>query len=177
MPNSKTLLKALTETYKEFLYPNSDKRSLFKEMLNQVLLVTESEYGFIGEVKFINGAPLLKTYALTDISWNKETSEFYKKHEEQGMEFTNLETLFGYTLKTGEAVISNDPSTDPRSGGRPHGHPPMLHYMGLPVKDKGNTLIGMVGVANKPGGYNQEDMDFLEPILSLLCLYYIHEGY
>jgi PAS domain S-box-containing protein len=173
MRNSETLLKALSETYKEFLYPNSDKRSLFKQMLNQVLLVTKSEYGFIGEVKFINGAPLLKTYAITDISWNKETSEFYKKHEEQGMEFTNPETLFGYTLKTGEAVISNDPSSDPRSGGRPHGHPPMLHYMGLPVKDKSNALIGMVGVANKPGGYNQEDVDFLEPILSLCSAFII----
>jgi PAS domain S-box-containing protein len=167
MHNSDLLFKALTETYKEFLDPNSNKRSLFKQMLHQVLSVTESEYGFIGEVKYRNGAPMLKTFAITDISWNKETAEFYKKHEELGMEFTNLETLFGYTLKTGETVISNDPATDSRAGGRPKGHPPMLHYMGLPVKDKSNAMIGMVGLANKPGGYNQEDVDFLEPILSL----------
>ncbi len=127
-------------------------------MLHQVLSVTESEYGFIGEVKFRNGAPFLKTFAITDISWNKETAEFYKKYEEQGMEFTNLETLFGYTLKTGEAVISNEPSKDPRSGGLPKGHPAMLHYMGIPVMDKNNIMIGMVGVANKPGVKGQENI-------------------
>ncbi len=167
MHNSELLLKALTETYKEFLDPKSNKRSLFKQMLHQVLSVTESEYGFIGEVRYRNGAPMLKTFAITDISWNKETAEFYKKYEEQGMEFSNLETLFGYTLKTGETVISNDPATDPRSGGRPKGHPPMLHYLGLPVMDKNNIMIGMVGLANKPGGYSQDDVNFLEPILSL----------
>jgi len=41
--------------------------------------------------------------------------------------------LFGYTLKTGETVISNDPSNDTKRGGLPKGHPPLRHYLGLPL--------------------------------------------
>ena len=167
MRNSELLLKALSETYREFLDPNSNKRSLFKQMLNQILAVTESEYGFIGEVRFRNGSPMLKTYAITDISWDKETADLYKKYEDQGMEFTNLETLFGYTLKTGEMVISNDPANDSHRGGLPKGHPPLNHYLGLPLMDKSNSMIGMIGIANKPGGYSEKDVEFIEPILSL----------
>jgi PAS domain S-box-containing protein len=110
---------------------------------------------------------MLKTYAITDISWDKETADLYKKYEDQGMEFTNLETLFGYTLKTGELVISNDPANDSHRGGLPKGHPPLNHYLGLPLIDKSNSLIGMIGIANKPGGYSEKDVEFLEPILSL----------
>ncbi|MFN5830627.1 MAG: hypothetical protein ACK46R_07735, partial [Bacteroidota bacterium] len=65
------LTNAISETYREFLDPNSDKRSLFKKVLNKVLSITGSEYGFIGEVLIRNDAPMLKTYAITDISWSQ----------------------------------------------------------------------------------------------------------
>ena len=167
MQNNNSLSKALSETYREFLDPKSNKRSLFKKMLNQVLAITNSEYGFIGEVLIRDGSPFLKTYAITDISWNEETAALYKKHELSGMEFTNLETLFGYTLKTGEIVISNDPANDPKRGGLPRGHPPLNHYLGIPIKDKNNVMIGMLGIANKSGGFSEEDILFLEPMVSL----------
>ena len=61
--------------------------------------------------------PYLKTYSITDISWDKQSQEFYQNHAPKGLEFTNLNTLFGRVLKTGQAVISNDPHQDPRSGG------------------------------------------------------------
>jgi PAS domain S-box-containing protein len=161
------LTKAISETYREFIDPNSDKKSLFKKVLNQVLAITESEYGFIGEILIRDNSPYLKTFAITDISWNEETAAFYKKYEITGMEFTNLETLFGYTLKTGETVISNDPSNDIKRGGLPKGHPALRHYLGLPLKDKNNVMIGMMGLANKPGGYSEEDVEFIDPIVSL----------
>jgi PAS domain S-box-containing protein len=167
MQDSNSLLNALSETYREFLDPNSNKRTLFGKTLNQVLAVTKSEYGFIGEVLIRQGRPMLKTFAITDISWDEETAALYRKYQDQGMEFTNLETLFGYTLKTGEKVISNDPLNDPHRGGLPKGHPPLKHYLGLPIRDKNNVLIGMMGIANKPGGYSEEDVTFLEPIVSL----------
>jgi PAS domain S-box-containing protein len=161
------LTNAISETNREFLDPNSDKRSLFKKVLNKVLSITGSEYGFIGEVLIRKDAPMLKTYAITDISWNQETAALFKKYENTGMEFTNLETLFGYTLKTGEIVISNDPANDSKRGGLPKGHPPLRHYLGLPLKDKNNVMIGMMGIANKKGGYSESDLAFLEPMVSL----------
>jgi PAS domain S-box-containing protein len=168
---SQDLLQALSDINREFIDPQSNKRSLFRKMLENVLSVTNSEYGFIGEIFTRDGAPVLKTYAITDISWNEETAALYKKYESQGMEFTNLNTLFGYTMRTGEVVISNDPANDPHRGGLPKGHPALNHYLGIPVKDKSNVMIGMIGIANKPGGYTEEDLKFLEPMISLTAAF------
>ena len=161
------LLHALSEINREFVDPKSNKRSLFKKMLEHMLSVTGSEYGFIGEVLHRNGSPMLKSYAITDISWNEETAALYRKYEEKGMEFTNLNTLFGYTLRTGESVISNDPANDTKRGGLPHGHPALNHYLGIPIKDKDHVMIGMMGLANKKGGYSENDIKFLEPMISM----------
>lgn len=168
---AQNILQALHEINIEFIRPKSNKRSLFKKMLDKVLAITSSEYGFIGEIITREGAPLLKTYAITDISWNEETAALYKKYEAQGMEFTNLNTLFGYTIRTGEVVISNDPANDSKRGGLPKGHPALNHYLGIPVKDNNNVMIGMIGIANKPGGYSESDLLFLEPMISLTAAY------
>jgi PAS domain S-box-containing protein len=81
------------------------------------------------------------------------------------MEFRNLNTLFGHALKTGEPLISNSPATHPARGGLPPGHPPLHCFLGVPIK-WANKLIGMVGVANRAGGYDQALVDELEPLFS-----------
>jgi PAS domain S-box-containing protein len=164
---NQSLLQALSAINTEFTTPSSNKRQLFKQMLANMLSVTGSEYGFIGEILHREGQPYLKTYAITDISWDEQTRALYQKYEQVGMEFTNLNTLFGYTIKTGEHVISNDPANDSKRGGLPRGHPPLNHYLGIPLHDKENTLVGMLGIANKKGGYSEDDIRFLEPIVSL----------
>ena len=164
--SSQQLLKVLQEINEDFIQSPENKRNLFRKMLDYVLKVTGSEYGFIGEVFLNDGKQALRTYAITDISWNDETRELYKKYEDKGMVFTNHETLFGYTLKTGESVITNNPQNDPRKGGIPHGHPPLNCYLGLAIKDSNDNLIGMMGLANKKEGYSDMDRDFLKPFLS-----------
>jgi len=163
---SQGLLKVLQEINEDFIQSPESKRELFKKMLDYVLKVTGSEYGFIGEVFLNEGMPALRTYAITDISWNEETRALYKRYEEKGMVFTNHNTLFGYTLKTGESVISNEPSTDTRRGGIPHGHPPLNCYLGLAIRDNKDNLIGMMGLANKKSGYSEADQALLQPLLS-----------
>jgi PAS domain S-box-containing protein len=164
--NTQQLLRVLQEINEDFIKSPESKRELFKKMLDYVLKVTGSEYGFIGEVFMQDGKEVLRTYAITDISWNEETRALYKKYEQQGMLFTNHNTLFGYTLRTGETVISNDPANDTRRGGIPHGHPPLNSYMGMAVKDSHGTLIGMMGLANKKSGYETSDIAYLQPFLS-----------
>lgn len=78
--------------------------------------MTESEYGFIGEVLYGDAKkPYLKTHAITNIAWNKETRKFYEENAPQGMEFYNLKTLFGKVMTSGKPVIANMPAKDPRS--------------------------------------------------------------
>jgi PAS domain S-box-containing protein len=165
------LIQSLHEINLEFIDPESNKRSLFTKMLNEVLELTGSEYGFIGEIVIRDNAPILKTFAITNISWDEESTALYKKYQERGMEFTNLDTLFGYTIRTGEVVISNDPTNDTRKGGLPKGHPSLKTYLGIPVKNKNDLMIGMIGIANKPGGYSEKDLNFLEPVISLTAAF------
>ena len=147
-------------------FSGASRNEIFKSLLDEVLSLTESEYGFIGQTCFNRENQIyLKTFAITDISWSPETRDLYQSMADEGLEFFNLDTLFGYTLKTAETVISNDPRNDTRSGGIPEGHPPLNAYLGVPLM-KGKELVGMIGIANKKGGYNDELVKFLRPMLT-----------
>lgn len=139
----------------------------FDVLLDLVLKLTESEYGFIGEVLHDpEGNPYLKSHSLTNIAWNDETRRFYEANRLQGLEFRNLKTLFGTVMVTGEPVIANNPGVDPRRGGLPPGHPQMNAFLGLPIYS-GGQLVGMLGIANRPGGYYEGMLASLDLFVSV----------
>jgi PAS domain S-box-containing protein len=161
------MLAAVTQAQTLFI-EGQDKRPAFQGLLDAFLLVTGSEYGFLGEVEYDHdGHPYLRTHAMTDISWDDASRRLFDQHRERGMEFRNLDTLFGHALRTGEAVIANDPTNDPRAGGMPHGHRPMNAFLGVPLA-VGDQLVAMVGLANQPDGYSADDVEFLQPLLGAL---------
>lgn len=163
---SKEVLRNLMRLNEDFIRSIDNKREVFKRMLEYILKVTDSEYGFIGEVLYNDKQPYLKSYAITNIAWNDETRTLYEKYAAEGMEFHNLNTLFGHTLRTGEQVIANDPANDPRRGGLPKGHPELKHYLGVPIKDSNGDLIGMIGLSNKRNGYSENDVVALQPFVT-----------
>jgi diguanylate cyclase (GGDEF)-like protein/PAS domain S-box-containing protein len=158
------MLEALTEVQLRFL-GEDNIRVAFDDMLSRLLELTQSEYGFIGEVLYRDDHPYLKTYSISNIAWDEATRSFYQQNAPSGMEFYNLDTLFGCVMVTHEVVISNDPATDPRRGGLPEGHPPLDAFLGIPLKSR-DRLVGMVGIANRPGGYDRELCDRLRPFFA-----------
>ena len=154
------LLDAMTRAQSQ-LVERSRTPAIFNGLLSSLLELTDSEYGFIGEALFDeSGNPYLKTHAITDISWNDETRKFYQENAPGGLEFRNLDTLFGEVLKTTQVVISNHPPSDPRRGGTPPGHPPLRCFLGAPFRAAGQ-MVGMAGIANRPGGYDDALVEFL----------------
>lgn len=138
----------------------------FDVMLAHLLKVSDSEYGFIGEVLHTaDGTPYLKSHAITNISWDEPTRQFYDDNIATGLTFTNLKTLFGHVMTTGKLVLSNLPADDSRSGGLPAGHPPLNAFMGLPIYS-GSKLIGMIGIANRPNGYDERVEKKLELLVA-----------
>ncbi|MBE0469834.1 MAG: PAS domain S-box protein [Methyloprofundus sp.] len=161
------LTQVISQAQSKFIH-ELDKRKAFDEMLADILELTGSEYGFIGEVLYTQeGTPYLKTYAITNIAWNEGTRDFYDKHAPSGMEFYNLKSLFGVALTSGEPVISNDPYHDSRRGGLPEGHPALNAFLGLPIKH-GDELVAMIGLSNRVGGYDQALIDYLSPLLTTI---------
>lgn len=163
LKQTKKLNDVITRAQSDFI-KETDRSLAFNGLLNDILDLTDSEYGFIGEVLHTEkNRPFLKTYAITDIAWNKETQEFYNKNAPTGLEFLNLKSLFGEALTTQQPVIANDPKNDPRRSGIPPGHPDLNAFLGIPIHYHG-TLVAMIGVANRPGGYDQNLLDFLQPL-------------
>lgn len=178
LKKSNRILQAISWIQTKFL-AEAKPEILFEGMLDRVLELTESEYGFIGEILLaadgspimeesymkVRGRPYLKTHAITNIAWNAETRAFYAENAPKGMEFHNLQTLFGAVIVTGKLVIANSPSTDPRRGGLPDGHPPLNAFLGVPLY-KENEMTGMVGIANRKEGYDEAIVDYLQPFLA-----------
>ncbi len=159
------LLAAISRTNEHFI-ANMNPQQLFEKVLNDVLTLSDSEYGFIGEVLHSSkNQPYLKTHAITNIAWNETTRKLYEENAKDGFEFHNLDTLFGEVLRTEKVVISNDPQNDSRSGGLPAGHPNMNAFMGIPIFLAGK-FVAMAGLANRKDGYDLEILDFLSPLLS-----------
>lgn len=162
-----TLRDLILKTQHRFI-EHIDKRQTFKDLLEDLLKLTGSEYGFIGEVLYdAEQSVYLKTYALTDISWNAETAALFAQSQKNGLEFKNLNTLFGAALKTGQVIISNAPAQDSRSGGIPRGHPPLKSFMGIPIYFD-QHMVGLLGIANKAGGYAIEDEQYLSPLMTTI---------
>lgn len=147
---------------------------LFDVLLDELLDLSGSEYGFIGEVlQTAEQVPYLRSRAITNIAWDEETRALLARLS-PNLEFRNLKTLFGAVMTTGQPVISNDPAHDPRAGGLPPGHPPMHAFLGLPFY-RGENMIGMVGIANRPGGYDETLVRYLQPVLATCAQ--LLEGY
>lgn len=166
LQRSERLLGELTCIQSDVLL-GGEATQIFERMLAIILRETESQYGFVGEVLLDpTGQRYLRTHALTDISWDELTRKLYEDNVAKGLEFRNLKTLFGEVLRTGAPVISNDPGADPRSGGLPPGHPPLNSFLGLPT-GLGAEMVGMVGVANRQGGYSEQSILMFQPLIAI----------
>ncbi|MBI5688413.1 MAG: PAS domain S-box protein [Verrucomicrobia bacterium] len=135
-------------------------------LLDNLLMLSDSEYGFIDEVRFTpEGYPSLVAQAITDISWNEQTRKMHGEFLSGNLKFTNLKSLFGEVMITGKPVIANDPPRDPRRGGTPAGHPELKAFLGLPLYAD-QDFVGVVGLANRQGGYDNRVIEYLQPMLT-----------
>ena len=120
--------------------------------------LTGSEFSFIGEV---NENGRLDDRAISPPGWDACTA-----NPEKSLELlSNMEIVsyWGRTVKEGKSEIVNDPDSDPDKRGIPEGHPPIKSFLGVPLK-QGNKTIGMIALANKEGGYTEEDKDNIETL-------------
>ncbi len=159
------LLEAISQAQASYI-SDMNTQQVFDNLLIAMLKLTGSEYGYIGEVLHTTeGTPYLRTHAISNIAWNDATRRFYEENAPTGLNFYNLDTLFGYVIDKQEVVIANDPANDPRAGGLPEGHPDLNAYLGLPFIADGK-IIGSAGISNREGGYNDEVVAYLEPFMA-----------
>ncbi len=122
-----------------------------------------SRFGFVDE---LNAKGTLDAIALSDIGW-----EGCAQEPEQARKQLAGMPIRGYWSKpvvTGEPVLVNDPGSHPERVGTPKGHPPIECYLGVPMRH-GTKIVGVIGLANKPGGFTQSDVEDLSVVSSWLA--------
>lgn len=159
------LLDSISEAQSAYI-AKGDSNAVFNKLLSILVRLTKSEFGFLDEVLKDEGGSTYKlNLAISNIAWNDKAQRIYEDLVNRKLEFRNLDNLNGLPAKTGEIVISNNPHTDPRSGGVPEGHPEIKNFMGIPLYF-GGELVGVAGIANSAYGYSEEIASFLKPFLS-----------
>ncbi|GAA4413223.1 sensor domain-containing diguanylate cyclase [Quisquiliibacterium transsilvanicum] len=147
------------------LLTGNDSQAAFDALLGELLRVSGSAIGFIGEVRHDeHDAPWLRIHTISDVAWDEPSRARMQGRSGGGMEFRRLDTLIGTVLRSAQVAIANDPARDPRSGGLPDGHPQIASFLGIPFVHR-EQLIGVVGLANRPGGYTQDVVDLLQPMV------------
>ena len=156
-------LAAVTQALNTFL-ETGDCGAASRHLLARALKETQSEFGFLGVV--LEG-PTLRVLAHDGIVWaREEAAGVYdtkmKQYATQGyFEVSHQQNLLGEVMNKGQTVVSNKPASDPRAGVLPPGHPRMDSFLGVPIF-KGSAIVGVLAVANRPGGYSGEEARSLE---------------
>lgn len=165
MLSTHSIVSSVNHVLEGFISGRLTDIEMFELLLDSLLTSSESSYGFIGRIEvFTNGSKQLRTNAIKDTSWDTANKKAFQQTRNGGMVFSNLDTLFGYVVRTGQMIIANDPASYHKCGGIPKGHPPMHSFCGIPFFYRGEA-IGMVGLANKPDGYSESLVAELSPLI------------
>lgn len=139
-------------------------------VFERLLSVSQSAYGFIGIVQYEDGQPSLYVPSISNLSWDEATHAWYEQQRQSrgGLIFSKLDNLFGHVVTHNTLVCCNDLPRHPASRGTsPRGHPHLDCFLGIPLRHKGEA-IGMIALANRPGGFDETLVTLLEPLTTAL---------
>lgn len=162
---SRLQLRSVREAQAHFI-AGQNPSDVFSRVLDTLLSLTQSEHGFIGEVlQRPDGTSFLRTHAITNSVRSKDARASCEGGGVEGLEPGYVESLVSHAIASGEMVISNAPTTDPRLAGTLAGHAPLNSFLAIPVRAN-DRLLGLVGIANRPGGYDELLVTSLNPYLT-----------
>ncbi|MBQ0834702.1 EAL domain-containing protein [Marinobacter sp.] len=158
-----SLVQSISQTQDLFLN-STDCKSACNHLLRNILSLTNSQMGLIGEVRQNPlGESSLKLLALSGEPQCPHGIALLQGIRNEGMVFKHLDNLLGAAVSQGKVVISKNVTAESKHGGLPKGHPAMTTYMGIPVFS-GQSVIGLIGLADRPEGYTEKLADELRPL-------------
>ncbi|GJL78613.1 MAG: hypothetical protein NPINA01_16020 [Nitrospinaceae bacterium] len=146
-----------------------EEQHLFKNILDSLLSFTQSRFGVIGEV-FENEEKRLLFQKQAGVAWHSFREESRELSREQPplpseLDDYNVEPLFDEVVQSGKPLLVKYVSPAVSKHPLPAGHRPMESFMGLPFYHEGR-MLGVVGVANRAGGYDSTWVETLKPFLA-----------
>ena len=163
---NRNLLVAVQSALLSFVSGSPKPHAIFADLLSELVSATESEFGFIADLALTkSGEITMRNLALTNIAWDDESRNRYATELTTQFLPINNDNLVGAVISSREPLIVNDVAHDPRSGGVPDGHKPLDSFLGIPIFN-GHDMVGMVGVSNRPGGYQRYMIEDLMPLIA-----------
>jgi signal transduction histidine kinase len=120
--------------------------SVLETALRHCLDLTESQFGFIGLV-----AETGKAMDVVEVQGFHADRTFYDRFHLIPLR----PSIFAHVVLHNQPVRSDDARIDPHRIGQPKGHPPVLTFLGVPLRHR-DSPIGMIGVANRYTPYEEE---------------------
>jgi PAS domain S-box-containing protein len=162
---SNALLSTISQAQAQFITA-ANRPDIFENLLNRLLEITHSEYGLVVEVAESAGAAvmvesLLKIKGVPDLQIHSlhpsPCQEPTPRDPALLLDLAPLQPLLARVITTGQPVIhgTSTPGFGPWA---------IKTFLGLPFF-QGTTLVGVVGIANCPDGYDEDLVDYLDPFL------------
>lgn len=119
--------------------------------LDYCLELTASEFGFVG---------LMQGSDQMDVAAVKGFAPSDRTFHDRFRTIPVRPSVFGIVVLTGRPHLSNNVEQDSLHVGTPRGHPPVRTFLGVPLLF-GSDVLGMLGVANREGGYDAQQQRLL----------------
>jgi PAS domain S-box-containing protein len=123
--------------------------------------ITGSAFSFMGEFNF--AANRLDDLIVSERSWKHLTMRDPRFPEGNAPMGFKSQGIYGRVLADGKSLVANEPASHPDRIGTPEGHPQLKAFLGVPLK-QGDKTVGMIGLGNREGGYQQEDLEAAEAL-------------
>lgn len=157
------LTVAMAQVQRGFLEHN-DPISAFSSLLTNMLTLTDSQFGFVGELlRDRDGTPFIRSHAVHASNRDALLGAFADPAA-PSLEFRDMSGVFDRVVRSNHAVLTVDPEKEFGSQNRLPGFPPINSLLVLPFS-KGDEVLGIVGLANRPGDYDASLIEYVDPLL------------
>jgi PAS domain S-box-containing protein len=158
------LLSGIARIFREVLSCDTEE-GLGRACLEVAEKITDSRFGFLGEVNAETGA--LELIAISNPVWAERQLAQDAGGRAKLATALAIDSLCGQVLTGGASLFTNDPPSHPDGVRLPAGHTPLNAFLGVPLQLGGRT-IGMVGLGDREGGFAEDqlrDVELLAPAI------------
>lgn len=157
--------KTMAKLSKEIINGELSLNMIANLIYENSLALTNSEFGYVSTIDPINGDNIV--HSLGAMMKNKCNVGYGSIIFPKGPD--GYPALWGHPLNTLEGFFSNTPTKHPKAHGLPEGHLALTNFLSIPVIIR-ERLVGQIALANKQGGFTEEDLKIVEEIGTLYGL-------
>ena len=159
----KTRLLNAVRQVQQLYQSSDDPKPVFERLAALLSETTKSPYAFIAEIPAEQGgAHTLRALAFAGVP-DDLAPRILDEAPDGGFLFPCAGSLIGWVVETGQPIVSGPVAKGEATDRLPPNHPELSSFLGLPLV-AGGELVGVAGVADRPGGYDDQLARLLEPL-------------